>query len=65
MKDETERVLTDEFFGLKSKIYSYIKGDDIGDKKAKRIIMKTLLKTWWCLETIKIGFLKRDKWDKK
>lgn len=45
MKDETERVLTDEFFGLKSKIYSYIKGDDIGDTKAKRIIMKTLLKT--------------------
>ena len=40
MKDETADVAIEEFFGLKSKIYSYLVDDNSGHKKSKRCEQK-------------------------
>ena len=37
MKDEVAGIPIKKFIGLRSKMYSYIKDNEIGDKKAKRI----------------------------
>lgn len=59
MNDENKNIPIVEFDRLKTKIYSFIKEDDKGDKKKQKELIKTLPKK--IMKNIKMHFLKRSK----
>ena len=60
MKDEAEGIPITEFVGLRSKMYSYIRDNETGDKKAKGIKKRVIKKSITHEDYKKIVFMKQQ-----